>query len=122
MTMAKKKATKKMNSRDRLTRRQVGQLIGMHPDSVTRVLHDGLGYAVLEWGGRGKLMYFARELVLRWHRARQCWQGAMGYPCDECSAVLQQCEALAEHMIEERHGYAECKKCTLPGKLCQPCS
>ena len=114
--------TKKKTKNDRLTRRETAQILKLHPDTLSRLLCDGLGYAVVQWGGRGKLMYFDRELALRWDRAWNCTRGGPPYwrSCDKCSAMLKASAALAAHMIETRHGHGKCPKCTPPRNV-RPC-
>src|SRR4051812_25497717 len=93
-----------------MTRRQVGELLGLHPDSVTRLLPDGLAAAVSHWGGASKEMTFDHALVLRWDRARSCRNDA-GRPCRACALVLEDCLAVAAHLIEARHGvFTSCGK------------
>ena len=105
-----------------LSRRDVAELLDLHPDSVSRLLHDGLGYAVTEWGGRGAAMRFDRRLVDRWHSARDCHQGHGGGPCNACALVLEDAQAVSEHLIAERHGHGQCPECTAPPRLASPCS
>jgi len=111
---------------DKLARRKVAELLGVHQDSVTRVLPEGLASAVITWGGRGKRMTFSRELVLRWHRARLCHRGHSARPCSKCSLVLEDAAVAAEHLLEARHGAHEiCDDpggCGWPGGMCRPCA
>jgi P27 family predicted phage terminase small subunit len=102
-----------------LTRRQVADLLGVHQDSVSRLLADGLAYGVVRWGGRSHPMTFSRERVMRWHRARQCRQGRA---CETCWFVLEDCQAVGEHLIQTRHGYGDCPECDCDWPLKQPCS
>ena len=106
---------------DRLTRRQLADMLDLHPDSVTRSLPDGLASAVLVWGGRGKEMVFSRRNVMRWIDARDCRRDG-GRRCRKCSYVLEDVMAIAEHLLEERHGFGACDECSPPGSLCQPCT
>ena len=99
---------------DRMTRREVAAMLGMHADSVTRNLADGLGSAVLAWGGRGKTMTFSRLRVLRWWRAKTCTRNG-GRQCRDCWNALEECEALADHLIEKRHGCEE--TCIAEGEI-----
>ena len=113
----------KMKTSDQLTRRQVGQLLGKHPDSITRSLRDGLGSAVVAWGGSSRTMIFSKMLVQRWHNAKTCLQGN-GRPCLDCRCVLEDAEVTAGHLIDERHGVFEnCgpEICGHGGGFCQPC-
>lgn len=91
---------------DQMSRREVADLLGIHPDSVSRNLHDGLASAVIAWGGRGKTMYFSRLRVLRWWRSKTCTANA-GRPCRKCLDSLEECAALGEHLIAARHGADE---------------
>jgi len=36
--------------------------------------------------------------------------------------VLEDVMAIAEHLLEERHGFGACDECKPPGSLCQPCT
>lgn len=115
--------TGQVDREDRMTRRDVAKLLGMHPDSVSRNLRDGLGSAVTEWGGRGKTMTFSRLMVLRWWRARTCTRRG-GRPCSDCSLVVEDSEVVAAHLIEKRHGVFDepCEEdCGYQGGICQPC-
>jgi len=114
---------------DRISRRDVAHLLDMHPDSVSRILHEGLSSAVLEWGGRGKTMTFSRVRVLRWWRARTCTRRG-GRPCSECAFVLEDCQAVGEHLMQARHGAEESCEDDENGparcypadwRVCQPC-
>ena len=111
------------NKADSLSRRQVADLLGLHPDSVTRALADGLASAVIKWGGSGKRMAFSQALVWRWERARSCHRNG-GRPCLECSIVREDAEVVALHLLEVRHGVLEScgRDCGYPGEICQPCS
>ena len=42
-----------------ITRRELATSVGVHPDSLSRVLADGLASAVLVWGGRGQEQRFS---------------------------------------------------------------
>ncbi|MGB7220748.1 MAG: hypothetical protein WBD07_18255 [Vicinamibacterales bacterium] len=106
---------------DALTRRQLADLLGLHQDSVSRALPDGLASAVLEWGGRGRTMRFSRALALRWDRARSCHRGDAGRPCLVCRRVLEDVVAVAEHLIAAHHGYGGCRECRIDWPVCQPC-
>ncbi len=112
---------------DRLTRRQAADILGMHPDSVTRQLPEGLASAVVVWGGHGRSMVFSRMLVSRWQRARLCCR-ARGQPCSRCFWVMDDAKAYGEHLLDVRHGAFEpCGTgddfCGLPsGEFSQPCS
>jgi len=106
--------------RAKATRRQVGELLGLHPDSVTRSLHEGLACAVLAWGGRGKEMVFDRAQVERWRRSMAC--ATSGRPwCPPCYDVRYDCHAVAEHLLQTRHGLSGCRECNCPWPLVQPC-
>ncbi len=115
--------TRKALLAEALSRRECGELLGLHPDSVTRALGDGLASAVVRWGGRGKTMAFSRLMVLRWQRARLCTRNG-GRPCRECNLVLDRAAAVASHLLEKRHGVLDsCSDdCGYPGGICQPCA
>jgi len=100
-----------------MSRRDVAAAINLHPDSVTRALRDGLGSAVLECGGHGKLMTFSLALVSRWFLATRCGR----QQCDECDRVLEDSKAVAEHLLAEGHGYAGCSDCLATWNICLPC-
>ena len=104
---------------DELTRREVAKILDRHPDSVSRLLHEGLACAVLQWGGRGKEMRFSRKQLERWRRARACRD--TGRWCKACNEVLYDTEAIAEHLLETKHGYGGCQECRVTWKVCQPC-
>ena len=112
-----------MENPDPMTRREVAAMLGMHVDSVTRNLQDGLASAVLKWGGHGKRMTFSRLMVLRWWRAKTCTKDGGRY-CTICYWVLDDCLAVGEHLIEARHGVFEgCDEdCGYPGGIGQPCA
>lgn len=112
---------------DKLSRREVAEMLNLHPDSISRLLPEGLASAVTRWGGSGKSMIFSRMLVSRWQRARLCFRN-QGRPCVECLIVTDDCQVGAEHLLEVRHGAFEtCGRgddfCGHPsGEFCQPCS
>lgn len=106
---------------DSMTRREVAEMLDLHQDSVSRRLADGLASAVLQWGGRGKEMAFSRTAVLRWWRASTCARDG-GRPCLPCRRVLEDTVAVAEHLLETRHGYGGCQECRTDWKVCQPCA
>ncbi len=87
---------------ENMTRQGVAELLGMHADSVTRNLHSGLSCAVLEWGGRGQSMTFARGLTLRWWRAKSCVKSS-GSPCAQCKQVLEDCVLIGRHLRNAKH-------------------
>jgi phage terminase Nu1 subunit (DNA packaging protein) len=89
-----------------MTRRQVAEMLGLHQDSVSRLLHEGLGATVVEWGGHGREMRFSGALVQRWQRARACTKNA-GRPCRNCFDQLEDSEVFAQHLLEVRHGAHE---------------
>ena len=103
-----------------LSRRSVADLLGLHPDSVSRLSAEGLACAVVRFGGHGQAMAFDQGLALRWDRARRC-RRVNGKPCRQCRQVLEDCQAVGEHLLEERHGHGQCEECTPPGGLCGPC-
>ena len=107
-----------LRGRPTMTRRDVAALLKVHQDSVSRLLSDGLGYAVLNWGGRGKLMIFDRGLVERWAFAYRCPRRP--YCC--CDPLLEDARNVAEHLLEERHGYGECEECFAPWLRLSPCA
>ena len=106
---------------DRLTRRQLAGMLNLHPDSATRMLHEGLAAAVVEWGGRGKEMIFSRRLAMRFVNARDCRRDG-GRRCRKCRYAMEDIMAVAEHLLEERHGSGGCDECTEPPTPCMPCS
>lgn len=53
------------------TRREVAELLGVHADTLTRKLRDGLAAAVLEPGGQGAEMIFDLRLAYRWWLAAE---------------------------------------------------
>ena len=108
-------------SLDHLTRRELAELLNIHQDTVTRVLRNGLASAVMVWGGSGKEMSFSRRGAIRWIDARDCRRDG-GQRCRQCSRVLEDVMAIAEHLLEERHGFGACDECRPPGSLCQPCT
>lgn len=90
-----------------LTRREVARVLGVHQDSVSRLLGEGLAGAVLKWGGQGRNMVFSRALVLRWLYARDCRRGASGGRCWLCRSVLEDCQVVGEHLQASHHGVFE---------------
>lgn len=97
-----------------LTRRQVAAQLSVHADSVSRLLHSGLACAVATWGGNGKEMTFEPRMVARWRRARACSRRAAGDVCMACSTAVEDCQLLAEHLLDERHGIGGCSECRAP--------
>ena len=87
-----------------MSRREVASQLDVHPDSVTRLLPDGLAGAVLRWGGSSKRMVFSRALVQRWDLARRCPQRAGGRGCEPCHTVLDDCQAAGAHLLLAGHG------------------
>jgi hypothetical protein len=102
---------------DQVTRREVADLLDRHPDSVTRLLPEGLAGAVLQWGGRGKEMAFSRSEVLRWVGARACSRNG----CLDCYDVLYDMLAVGEHLTQAEHGLGGCHECRCPWPMVQPC-
>jgi len=101
-----------------VTRREVADMLNLHPDSISRALHDRLGVAVLEWGGAGKEMKFSAALVQSWNLARSCWSRD-GQPCAICSLCLEDYAVVARHLIESRHGVLTgCADRDAEGPLC----
>jgi hypothetical protein len=76
-------------------------------------MKDGLGSAVVKWGGHGQLMAFSKFHVDRWAAAFRCTLSA-GSPCITCSGVLEDTRNVAEHLIEARHGVGDCGECRAP--------
>lgn len=116
--------TKREALAETLTRREVAVLLELHPDSITRLLSEGLASAVIRWGGRGKEMAFSRALVLRWDAARTCHNGAAGGPCGACRLVLEDGSISGRHVQAAQHGVFE--RCKAPGcgiqrAFCPPC-
>ena len=107
---------------EQLTRREVAGLLGLHQDSVTRALPEGLGSAVVAWGGRSKVMRFSRLMVVRWDRARTC-RRVGGDPCIHCRLALEDAVAVAEHLLQVRHGAHEScgRNCGWPGQIAEGC-
>ena len=109
-----------MRAEDRIGRRSLAKLLRLHPDSVTRLLSDGLAVAVIEWGGRGKEMVFDRALALRFWNASTCraWSGR---PCWYCRSTIEDCRNTGEHLKADRHGYGQCPECHWDQPTCGPC-
>ena len=105
---------------DAMTRPQVAQLLGLHADSVTRQLREGVGCALLKFGGHGKASVFSRLLVSRWAHAARC-RRSNGEPCYQCRLVVEDARAVAEHLLEAGHGYGHCTFCVASWNLCLPC-
>jgi hypothetical protein len=104
----------------RISRRDLATLLGVHQDTLSRVLRDGLGIAVVEWGGRGKEMSFDLPLALRYWNANSCrrWDGRR---CLTCESALEDCRNTAEHLIAERHAYSGCAECRTTWEVGIPC-
>ena len=101
-----------------ITRRELATSVGVHPDSLSRVLADGLASAVLVWGGRGQEQRFSLALA---HRFIGAWRCRQHRECAQCARVLEDCQAVAEHLIGTRHGYGGCLECRITWEVCQPC-
>ena len=119
-----------MTTDDLMTRRDVAALLGVHPDSASRMLPEGLGACVRSWGGHGKAMTFSKALVLRWYAARTCPARAAGRGCWPCRGTLEDCQVTATHLIRARHDavtlFARCpfdgeEPCGHPGGFSEPC-
>ena len=108
------------NQHETMTRREVADFVGVHVDTITRLLTEGLGCAVARWGGHSKRMAFSRDLVVRWNDARLCKRGPGGGPCAKCTDVLEDCIYTAEHLMKARHGHGGCEECTAPWLLGKP--
>lgn len=106
---------------DTVSRHELAALLLLHPDSVSRNLKAGLAAAILSWGGHGQEQTFSRSRALRWSRAMACRRRNLGAPCSRCRDVLFDCDAVAEHLLETRHGYAGCRECGSTWELIQPC-
>lgn len=125
--------TKQRRPGDVITRREAADLFpggGVHPDTVTRCLPDGLGACVVEWGGHSRPMLLSRALTLRWLSARNCRRRANGQGCWHCRSVLEDCQVVARHLIQARHSALEILEpcpfdgeelCGHPGGFCEPC-
>lgn len=104
-----------------VTRRQLADHVGMHQDSLSRLLSAGLGAAVVEWGGRGQEQRFSLWMALRFLLAHRC--RSSGRICSSCTWVLADSEALAAHLLDARHGVFEpCDDDDMyQGDACLPC-
>ena len=110
------------NSTETIGRREVARRLGLtHQDSVSRLLGDGLLYAVVTRGGRGKLMRFDRGRVERWRLAREC-RRVGGGPCPTCALILEDAAAVAEHLATARHAAGGCQECRATWGLAEPCA
>lgn len=103
---------------DATTRRELAELLGLHPDSVSRLMSAGLAIAVEAWGGRGLEQRFDPMRAQRFLGAYRCRQVR---ECSQCRRVLEDCRAVAGHLITTRHSYGACPDCRPPRRLCQPC-
>jgi hypothetical protein len=99
-------------------RHEVATRLGIHQDTVTARLRDGLAAAVLEWGGHGKLMTFSRVYVERFGTAWNCRRE--GRRCTACCLALEDLAAVGEHLLEARHGVGGCELCTAPAGVLRP--
>lgn len=111
-----------VNNKNSLSRKAVADLLNVHPDSVSRLLHEGLASAVLEWGGHSKTMAFSRPLFERWQFLRACPARRRQQHCSVCWHAAEDIQALAEHLLEARHGYGGCELCTVDWPVSQPCT
>jgi hypothetical protein len=102
-----------------MTRAQVADMLGIHPDRVTHWLHEGLGYAVASWERKGRAATFVTALVYRWHDARSCRRDGTR-PCFDCRLTLEDCDVIAAHLREAQHGWGECAECLAPYLLNTP--
>lgn len=105
----------------RLSRRGVARLLSITPDSVSRLVPEGLGYAVTARRGRGGALTFDVALVTRWWRLRAC-QRAGGGPCQSCRLALEDALAVTEHLAAAGHCHGACPECRAPGGLIEPCA
>lgn len=93
----------------------------MHQDSLSRLMAAGLASAVVEWGGRGQEQRLSLWLALRFLLAHRC--RSSGRICSSCTWVLADCEALAAHLLDARHGVFELcdDDDEYGGDACLPC-
>jgi hypothetical protein len=110
-----------LKTENRITRRALARLLDVHQDTLSRQLADGLGIAVVTWGGRGSELIFDQRLALRYWNASSCPRGGAGGRCPICGVVLEDCVAVAEHLIEARHGYGGCELCRVDHAVIAPC-
>ena len=116
--------TKAQALHTKVSRRELANVFRMHQDTATRLLADGLGSAVLTWGGRGKQMVFSYALAERFEFARLCDAGPTGGRCGRCRTVLEDARYVAAHLIQARHGiFAPCTDpdCEPPTQFSAPC-
>jgi hypothetical protein len=117
-------AVKDVRKGTTLTRVQVANLMGVHRDTVSHLLSEGLGWAVLFWGGSSKPMRFSRPLTEFFQAAWSCRRDA-GHRCGRCRCMLDDAKVVATHLIEARHGYLD--TCGVvdcgqhPGRIGGPC-
>lgn len=121
-TATRTRGAKSTNSVISMTRREVANILGVHQDSVSRLLPEGLAAAVIAWGGHGRPMQFSGDAMRRWDLARRCRRGPRDGPCEGCKLVLEDCQAVGDHLLRSRHGYRGCRECRPPGRLVQPCN
>ena len=111
----------RLRKEDQISRRELAHLLGVHPDSVSRMLPDGLAVAVVEWGGRGKETLFDQPLALRFWNAKTCPIARSGGYCYFCRSALEDCKNVGEHLIEARHAYGGCSECRCTHEVTAPC-
>jgi len=54
-----------------ITRRELGALLNLHPDTITKKLPEGLAAAVVKRGPRGSDLILDARLALRWYLASE---------------------------------------------------
>jgi hypothetical protein len=116
-----KKATRKPETTRSATRAELTAYLSAHSRTIGKWLPLGLASAITDFGSGSKPMMFDLDLVDRWHRAFRCLQ--RGVYCFRCRQVMEDATAVAEHLIEVRHGAGGCENCEPPaGGGCQPCA
>src|SRR5688500_13969651 len=105
-----------------ISRRHLAKLLAIHPDSLSRMLREGPGCAIVMHGGPGREMLLSGWHADRWHKAQTCRRGNDERPCPACRIVLEDCVAIAEHLVVTGHGVGGCEYCDVRWGLCMPCS
>ena len=99
-----------------LSRTELARRLGLHRDSITRLLRDGMSTAVVDWGGSGRAMRFDPWMAARFYLAWTCpgRDPAGAHPwCELCYDVVADARHTGEHHLRYRHSIFE--NCAVAG-------
>lgn len=108
-----------MGIENSVTRRELAATLRVDPRTIAKWLECGLPVVSFGRGGRPSLYDPIRAVA--WVKAYRCTR-AGGRPCWECRIVLEDAQAVMEHLRAVRHDYGGCEACAPPPRLCQPCA